>query len=314
MPYIPPAEPCTDAPCEVPSAAETPTAPPAAISKGNQGVVAPEPQEDAGAPPMDATAKPLPGDGVVWMTWPEQQTVSSTTWGPILTDIVRHLPASYGTQYYDSDRITYGHETTHGIHAHLRNNFTPTGKKANAFYVLKNRAAIVIEPNITKAQVAAFVPTSLRESRYATYVTGQTAWNDTPLYLWDEWVAYTNGTEVGVDLAKAGMWNTGWRDGAMGAMELTIYALAVGMAVEKLDATYFAQYTQFREFLAWSSKRAMAAYREGAKQKDFAWDKQDAYYASIRSSADAKDLRQFVRRVYGGAWGQEVLGLDVSTE
>ena len=47
------------------------------------------------------------------------------TWGGALTDIADHLPAQYGDQYWDADAITAGHETSHGIHAHLRNYEAP---------------------------------------------------------------------------------------------------------------------------------------------------------------------------------------------
>src|SRR3954462_1950956 len=78
----------------------------------------------------DAPAADDPTAGVDWYTWPEQQpTFGSTSYGTALIDIGRHLPASYGTQYWDSDAITAGHETTHGIQAHLRNYKAPMGPR-----------------------------------------------------------------------------------------------------------------------------------------------------------------------------------------
>jgi hypothetical protein len=265
---------------------------------------------DAGPGQADAAAQEQPGDNVDWIDYAGQQAISDESWGDALTDIVRHLPASYGTTYYDSDKVTHGHETSHGIHAHLRNNFNNTGQRANGFYALDDRAAIIVEPNIRKSQVAAYVPAALRGSRFSLYITGSSSWDDTPLYVWDEWVSYTNGGVVGVDLANSGMWSYGWRDAVMGQLEFTVYALALGMAVAELDPSYFAANTQFKEFMAWNTKRAMEVFREGRLIADFAWDDQDDYYDAFRSGAEGEELRQFARTTFGAAWANQVLGID----
>ena len=132
----------------------------------------------------------------------------------------------------------------------------------------------------------------------------------TPLYVFDEWVAYTNGGEVGVDRVRSGLWREGWRDAVAGQLEFTVYAIATAMAVEAGDPTYFETYPQFRQFLAWNARRAMDLYRAGAAMDEFVWDRQDLYYRAIRSSPDAEELRRFVRRIFGDAWAREVLGLD----
>lgn len=269
------------------------------------------PLPDGSVPDPDGSTGPQPGDLVQFGTWPEQHNSSDSGWGPVLTDIVRHLPLSYGNTYYDPDRITHGHETSHGIHAHLRNYHNNTGQPANAFYVLEDRWALVIEPGIWKHDVAPYVPFSLRGFRYDLYITGQTAWDDTPLYVWDEWVAYANGGAVGVNLVNLGMWNQGWRDGVAGIVEFTVFAIALAMAVEVLDPVYFQNNLQFREFLAWHARRAMEIFREGAAMSQFAWNEQDNYYNGIRNNADAADIRDFVRRVFGDQWAFEVLELPL---
>ena len=270
---------------------------------GNDGSTGPSdstidasPQQDPDDP--DAAAAALPGDNVQWINYPEQQSLSNQSWGDKLTDIVRHLPSQYGNTYYDSDKITHGHETSHGIHAHLRNTENNTGQQANGFYVFDNRAAIIVEPNIRKSHVAAYVPQELRGTRFSLYITGSSAWDDTPLYVWDEWNAYVNGGEVGVDLVNSGKWTYPWRDGVMGQLEFAVYAIAVARAVAEHDATYFAQNTQFKEFLAWNLRRCMSSYREGAAMSAFAWDRQDSYYEALRTSAAAAPIRDFVTATY----------------
>jgi hypothetical protein len=250
----------------------------------------------------------FPEGNVEWFDWPSQQSRSGSAWGSALTDIANHLPSSYGTTYDDPDLVTFGHETSHGIHAHLRNYENTTGEQANAFYVLDDKAALVVEPNITKSAVAAYVPPSLRDFRYSTYVTGAPDWDDTPLYLWDEWNAYVNGAAVGVNRVEEGVWNEGWRDQS-GNLEFVVYAMAVGMAVSELDPGYFTSYAQFREFLKWNTERAMALFAQHQSMPEFETESVAQYYDTLKTSADAEDLRTFIRTTYGDAWASSVMGL-----
>ncbi len=188
---------------------------------GDIGFV-PEPPADQPAP-QGAEYAPAttsgPGSGVQFTSFPKQKNISDPgTWGSVLYDIESHIPSKYGTTYRDNDRITWGHETTHGINSHLRNYFNKSGKKANGFYVLNGQGVIVSEPKMSKARVAQHVPSVLRGSRYNLYVAGSSAWNDRPLYIFDEWVSYNNGAAVGVDMAQKGLWKAGWRDGVAGSV------------------------------------------------------------------------------------------------
>jgi hypothetical protein len=244
---------------------------------------------------------------VDWLSWPVQQARMNTTWGTALTDIANHLPKSYGTTYDDPDVCTFGHETSHGIHAHLRNYKNTTGKKANAFYVLADKAALVIEPNMYKSEMASYVPQSLRGFRYGTYITGQTAWDDTPLYVWDEWNAYVNGAEVGVNRVKEGLWKEGWRDQS-GNLEFVVYAMALAQAVADKDPGYFSTYKQFREFLMWNTERAMALFHEHQNMPEFTSSDVGAYHQTFKTSADAEALRKFIRDTFGASWTMQILG------
>jgi len=227
--------------------------------------------------------------------------------GDVLNDILTHLSRQYGSTYYDRDPITHGHETSHGIHSDIRNHHNDTGKRVNGFYMLRDRAVLVVEPNIRKSHAAPYIPAGLRGSRYDLYVTGSHAWDDTPLYLWDEWNAYVNGGEVGVDMVENGLWNRGWRDGVAGQLEFTVYAIALAMAVEERDPAYFAEHTQFLAFLAYNSRRAMEVYRVGAKMEAFSWDRQDAYYAKLTTGEAGRSIREFTDRIFGHSWTREVL-------
>ncbi len=268
-----------------------------------------------------AARAPDPAAALDFVDFPDQKNASGSGWGDVLTDIENHLPASYGTTYRDSDAITHGHETTHGINSHLRNHHGPDGVKVNGFYVGDDRAVILEEPGIRKQDVAPYVPASLQESRYRMYISNREswsmAWDDQPLYVFDEWTAYTNGSQVGVDQASHGQWRGGWRDGMMGTIEFTVYSFALAQAVAEKDPDYFSSNDNFRAFIAFQAERAMTTYREGAQLQEFRWDKQDAYYQSFLEAADAQGLRDFIRQTWGDAFfdrviaGQDVVGTEV---
>jgi hypothetical protein len=135
-----------------------------------------------------------------------------------------------------------------------------------------------------------------------------TEWDDTPLYLWDEWNAYINGGAVGVDQVQGGLWHDDWQDGVAGQLEFSVYALALAQAVSENDPEYFADYRQFTEFLAWNLKRSFAVYALGSVMPQFRWDTQDRYLDSLRRSNDASELRAFTQRIFGAKWTKDVLG------
>jgi hypothetical protein len=249
----------------------------------------------------------VPGAGVQFKGFPPQKQSNDARWGAALNDIEAHLPASYGATYRDADKVTHGHETSHGIHSHIRNHLNDTGQRANGFYVLDDRAVLVVEPPIRKSQVAPFVPQALRGSRFGTYVTGQVAWDDRPLYIWDEWNAYVNGSEVAIDLFQRGLWNQGGRDAVSGQLEFTVYALALAMAVEQNAPEYFEQNAQFREFLAFNTQRAMDLFRAGTAMQPFARADDTRYYEKLRTGPEGADLRAFAERLFGAAWARHAL-------
>jgi hypothetical protein len=260
-------------------------------------------------PPLDGGTAPPPSVAPLrCRTWPEQHTASNASWGPVLTDIVRHLPRSYGDIYYDADHVTYGHETSHGIHAHIRNYLNDTGTRANGFYVPGNQACLVREPRMRKSDVAPYIPRSLRWSRYATYISGSSGWDDTPLYVWDEWNAYVNGAEVGIDRYRRGLWRSGWRGTVDGVIEFVVYGIAVGMAAEAREPGYFEREPNFLAFMALQLERSMRAFREGQTIPVMAWTEQDLYYERLRTSSDAAAMRDWVRARFSAEWTARVMG------
>ena len=263
-----------------------------------------------------APSGPWPGSNLIILPLAVQKPVAGNGWGSALTDIVRHIPTMYGTQYdVPDDLVAWGTIGTLGIDSYLRSYQNVTGKRADGFYLMKDRFALVVEPTTTRvSNVAQYVPTSLRGSRFQSYLVDQAiTWDDTPTFILDQWNCETNGSEVAVELAKAGVFTTP-RDGVSGSLEFTVYSLALGLAVETIDPAYFATYTQFREFLAWEAERAMGLYRAGAVLPSLASSTQDAYYAAWKISADGKALRNFARRMFGPAFVSKVLEIAAATE
>jgi hypothetical protein len=245
---------------------------------------------------------------VQWFAWAEQQpSLGQPSWGTQLTDIARHIPAQYGDTYWFDEPITAGHETTHGIQAHLRNYEAPPGH-VNAFYVLGNKAAFVVEPDMRKSDIKPQIVSALRGPRYNLYLEQQTEWDDTPLYVFDEWNAYVNGAEVGVGQVQAGLYTGQWTDAVMGPLEFTAYAIATAQTVKIKDPTYYASNMQFRCFTAWNIKRAMALYEAGRTMTQFQWTTQEQYATKLRTMPEAEPLRATARELWGADWTMTVLG------
>ncbi len=153
------------------------------------------------------------------------------------------------------------------------------------------------EPKFRKSQIASFIPEILRGFRYPTYVTGQTEWDDSPLYLFDEWSAYVNGGATGVEMVEKNLYKNGWTDGVSGCLEFSIYAAALCLALEKYDSEYAAANPDFLVFVKWQLKRSKAIYDKGSVMSQFKWEKQDAMLKNL-GSAQAADLMVLLKDIW----------------
>jgi len=288
------------------------------------------------------TSVPLPDEAapgsrlVIRDDYPRQRSRDNARWGDSLKDISSHEPDiiinGRRIDYTDRDHVTHGHEVSHGIHSWIR---TRTTDRDNAFYLLNDRYALIKEPNTTISQTAAFVPAVFRSNgRYQTYISPSSqlvkSWNDTPLYTWDEWVAYTNGGTVGVEMAEKGLWDQGGRDAVAGVMEFSVYAVAMAMSVQKNDPESWENNPQIKEFLAYNMERAMDVYNRGLEVKEFTQDNgqparsigegdsarevpKDIYgmhqfHHDFLTHPSAEGMRQWLRDTYGQAWTQKLWG------
>ena len=172
--------------------------------------------------------------------------------------------------------------------------------------MLQDRGFVIDEPNFRKSQVAKFVPQNLRSYRFSTYITGQTAWDDTPAYIIDEWVCYVNGAKCNVEDVQTGRYQGAWTDGVSGSLELSIYAIALSMAVQEYDPQYW-QDSQFRTFMIWMLHESHEVFIIGREMTKFKWDKQDALLREFLTSSAAEPMRKFVLENLDG----ELLDVDV---
>ena len=212
--------------------------------------------------------------------------------GKVLSDIDAHMPA--GHIYRDNDRITWSHETTHGINSNIRQKFSGSGR-INGFYVLENRAIVVKEPATTIRAVAARVPNNLRGGVYNLYLVSQAgAWNDTPLYLCDEHSGYLNGSACRLDL------------GIISRSETVQYMLEFNVYISCIPWTSGSDDPQLKSFLMFQIDRAMKVYKDSVNLGNL--DSSNSYLEKMRTGSDATQWRGFCKQYYGSDWCRDVLG------
>lgn len=199
----------------------------------------------------------------------------------VYADTIRHCTT--WRQMADRSKTTTAHECTHGINSQIRNS---AGQRMNGFYALGGRGIALPEPPIRKRDVASFVPNDLRGDRFSTYVTGQTAWDDSPLYLMDEWIAYRNGAACGLDMLARGE-SPEKTDLVRGPLEFSVYCLAMLSAAEtKANSSVIPLLAFFR----WLWIESWSVYRKGKDQ--FPFSEQDRFEAVFFGAA-GEPLRDF---------------------
>ena len=147
-------------------------------------------------------------------------------YGETLQDIESHMPVSHG--YRDRDKVTWSHETTHGLHSRLRNKHNVD----SALYMLNNDAFLFQDHPKTTLQKISEI-TAYKGGVYNLYLIDQQSyWNNEPLYVLDEWVSYINGSHTGIEL------NLNRGESLEYALEFNFYAQALLEAVEQDDPNY----------------------------------------------------------------------------
>lgn len=202
--------------------------------------------------------------------------------------------------YLRNDRDTNAHETTHSINARLRNE---TREKDNAFYLVQGNKAIRFpEPNIRKSWVAQYVPEDLRHNRFKTYVTGQSAWENEPLYLVDEWVCYINGAMIAIESVNNNSLRIATSQDLMkGQLEFAVYCTALYKAIQEHDPQYLEDNPQFKPFIQDLHNIAEETFQKGIKLPVFQGFRQTEYINNLRSSG----LGEFLKQEFNEVWSND---------
>ena len=214
--------------------------------------------------------------------------------GNVLSDIESHMPD--GHPYKNPAKITWAHETTHGINSAIRN--ASQKPNYNGFYCLEDKCILIQEPPIKITDVASAVPNSLRGRIYGLYLVQQAGqWNNTPLYLCDEWIAYTNGSACGLDLKSLGLWNEGNAGYTIEqALEFNFYCLTLAALINSRCPMY--DDVNFRAFLIWNFERVLY-FTKIAKQYAEFNNNSDAQLNTFLNAQDCIELRAFARNYLG---------------
>ena len=197
--------------------------------------------------------------------------VSSVVGDDAYADVIGHCR----TPVTNETRYTNAHETSHFISSALRR------PGVNGFYLGNGQAILLVEPDVTLADVARYV--RHKGWRFKTYFVE--AWNDRPLYVLDEFTAYIWGATVAVQDADSGR-RLERTDAVSGCMEFATYAAALAECVEAEDPGYWASKDgdALRWFLAAMINRADRLFVAGLDVEAFKSARQDAFLA--RWSAD----------------------------
>lgn len=190
------------------------------------------------------------------------------------------------------------HESCHFIAADLRQEHG--GEKVDGMYCLKGKAVILVQPAMRKSAVAPFIPPSLRNYRYATYVTGQPSWEACPLHIAQEWMAYYSECVLAGEDIEAGRPVERNVDQASGTLELGIYSVGLAMAIEKHDPEYLKNHPDFMNFMVYQWNQAKVAYEKIAHL--FPSSGQTRQLNNLRTSPDAEPMRAFIKKNLDGVW------------
>jgi hypothetical protein len=192
--------------------------------------------------------------------------------GKVIHDLEERMPVRH--PYRDSNKITWAHETTHGLQANIRNSNVGPGRPKNAFYWLQGRAILCVEPTFRMQTYADLVPVAVRGQIYRQYMVSQRRWwDDRPLYPWDEWTAYANGSvarhELGIEEGSSEV---------TFMLEMLVYSAHVLIHIGDSDVSE--ENVQRERAFAWMANRSFEIFTE-SRNIDVARD----YWAVVNFNA-----------------------------
>lgn len=210
-------------------------------------------------------------------------------------DVINHAK----TPYLSSSRTTNAHESTHDIN----NDLSGTTKwTKDGFYLMYGRGIILDRPKLKRLEINPFVPVSLRYTRYHMYLAHTKYGGESPLYLMDEWVAYTNGAIVALEDIESGKWENDRIDTVEPCLEFSIYTISLCMAIEHHDPNFWNDNVQFKNFVIWNLKRAENLFLKGRVLKECKFQRQEDMWHNLKVSKDSQIMRDFITKHFDGVF------------
>ena len=224
--------------------------------------------------------------------------------GEIYRDVLEHSQQKpFGDE---SGRNVNVHETAHGIHSDIRNQYEKEFKRydLNAFYCLDGNAILLIEPKITIRHIIKYVPEKLRSYRWNLYFVEQLKdWNDKPTYILEEWVAYILGSKCAVDDHQKSI-ITHRSDAVSGCLDFSIYATALAIAVKNHDPEYWDNHPEFKAMINYHLIQAKKTLGAGLDIEAFNSEKQDQLYYNLLYDNSGEEIRKFLTTEFNGVFIQ----------
>jgi hypothetical protein len=186
-----------------------------------------------------------------------------------LVDIEERMPA--GHIYANrNDKTNWAHETVHGLNSRLRGQ---VGPGVSPFYIGNGRYWIVANPKTTLTRVSQQIDPKWRRHIYDLYFRQQLpSWNDTPLYVLDEWTAYLSGAEVSRELWGYDATNTPDDRYApadiLSAQLMYRYAEALVEAI-KIDDPNYKDMENLTSFVNYNKQRTISLVKQRVPNKPY---------------------------------------------
>jgi hypothetical protein len=203
------------------------------------------------------------------INWPKLHDNIRPAWGDVCNDVWMHTTKA--DIYVDSDIVTTAHEVTHKVNNDIRLDH----QGYNGFYLLKDLAYRIKEPATTIREVASKVPKELIGRIFKLYLVDQAgAWNNQPLYICDEWVAYTNGTACGLDLEVKGLLKSKRADTVGNMLEMTAYSMTLFNLLREKDS-------ELSDFYSCQLDRVMVYYVQALQTRHLFDEANVAYFNKL---------------------------------
>jgi len=195
----------------------------------------------------------------------------------IINDIEQHMPPQH--IYRDNDKITWAHETTHGLDAEIRNRYQ---YENNCYYVLKNKYVILPRCKLSLVEIRNVIPDFvMRDTQHVNFYFDNHTWNNAQ-YILEEWTAYINGAYMYNEIKP--------RDGeseVVFALMFNVYCMYISLNEPNKEINNFIKYQTLRTRSAFLNSRSHDA---------------EIFWKKVSTGIDYQGLRDKIEKEWGKTW------------